>query len=149
MTDQSILRWLPFAMPVFFVGMWFLVTMLIGLMSGWFGLQQWYADDGTEEPLLRLRGQSGFMGIGVRLNGVLTLAACRSGLSVRVSRFFAPFQKPLLIPWSEIVATEKKSFFTTMTRLELGKPANGKLTINAKTWARLTEAAGADYLAAR
>ena len=93
MTNETVLRWLPFAFPLFLAAMWLLSTTLIGLMSGWFGLQQWYADDGNEEPLLKLRGQSGLMGrMGARLNGMLTLGACRSGLSLRVPRFFAPFQ---------------------------------------------------------
>jgi hypothetical protein len=124
----AILRILPFVFPLVFIGFWLLITTILAFVSGWFGLQQWYADDGDEEPLLRLRGQTGFMG-GVRLNGALTLAATRRGLSIRVSRIFAPFQKPLLIPWSEIDAIEQKRWFSTMIRLDLGKPANGKLTI--------------------
>jgi len=140
MTNDTVLRWLPFAFPLFFAAMWLLSTTLIGLMSGWFGLQQWYADDGNEEPLLKLRGQSGLMGrMGARLNGMLTLGACRSGLSLRVPRFFAPFQKPLLIPWGEIKAEESKSFFTPMVKLSLGD--QGTLKISASSWSRLIAAA--------
>jgi hypothetical protein len=74
-TDQHMLNWFPYAFPFFFVGMWLVVTVALGFMSGWFSLQQWYADDGNEEPLLKLRSQSGSMGMGVALNGCLKLRA--------------------------------------------------------------------------
>src|SRR3954453_11772213 len=106
--------WFPYAFPLFFIGMWLLVTTMIGFMSGWFNLQQWYADDGNDEPLLTIKRQSGGMGAGVALNNVLKLSACRSGLSLRVWRIFAPFQKPLLVPWSEIETEPSRSFFTPM-----------------------------------
>ena len=138
MSDETVLRWFPYL----FAGMWLLVTTLLGVMSGWFNLQQWYADDSNEAPLLKLGWQSGVMGLGVNLNGILTLAAYRSGLSVRVWRLFGPFQKPLLIPWTEITAEPGRSFFTKMVKLGLGNPPNGRLKINAASWAKLVAAAG-------
>jgi hypothetical protein len=95
---------------------------MLGLMSGWFNLQQWYSDDGGEEPLLKLGGQSGSMGFGVALNGCLILRAYPSGLGVAIWRAFAPFQKPLRIPWSEIDAEPSSSFLIPMVKLHLGKP---------------------------
>jgi len=142
MGDQTLLKWFPFALPVFFVGMWLLITTLIGFMSGWFGLQQWYADDGSEEPLLKLRGQSGRMGFGVQLNNCLTLSACGSGLGISIWRIFSPFQKPLKVPWSEIEAEPSSSFFMPMVKLHLGKPSNGTLKISAQSWHKLVAAAG-------
>lgn len=133
---------MPYVFPLFFAGMWLLSTTLLGIMSGWFSLQQWYADEYREEPLLRLGWQSGVMGTWVNLNGVLTLSACRSGLSIRIWRAFGPFQKPLLIPWGEITAEPSRSFFTKMVRLGLGNPPNGRLKINAASWSKLVAAAG-------
>ena len=131
-TDENILGWFPYAFPVFFVGMWLLVTFMLGLMSGWFSLQQWYADDGSEEPLLRLRSQSGSMGMGVALNGCLKLRAYRSGLGIGIWRIFGIFQKPLKVPWNEIEAEPSSSFFLPMVKLQLGKPSNGT-TENQRT----------------
>jgi len=142
MSDQTILKWFPFAFPLFFVGMWLLITGLIGFMSGWFGLQQWYADDGSEEPLLKLRGQSGRMGMGVQLNNCLTLSAYNSGLGISIWRLFSLFQKPLLVPWNEIEAEPSSSFFMPMVKLQLGKPSNGTLKISAQSWHNLVAAAG-------
>ena len=142
MTDETLLRWFPYAFPFLFVGMWLLVTTMLGFMSGWFNLQEWYPDDRTEEPLLKLSGQSGSMGLGVSLSGCLALRSYRSGLGVGIWRFFGPFQKPLLVPWSEIEATEKRYlFFMRMVQLDFGNPSNGKLIIRAKVWERLAGAA--------
>ena len=140
MSDDFILRWFPFAFPFLFVGTWLLATTMLGFMSGWFNLQQWYPDDGSEEPLLKFGGQSGSMGMGVALNGCLILRAYPSGLGVGIWRIFAPFQKPLRIPWSEIEAEPSRSFFQPMVKLHLGKPSNGTLKIGARSWSRLVEA---------
>ncbi len=53
-TDDQVIKSLPIAFPLIFAGMWLLVTTLMGVMSGWFSLQQWYADDGDERALLPL-----------------------------------------------------------------------------------------------
>ncbi|HEX3677519.1 MAG TPA: hypothetical protein VHU79_09040 [Sphingomicrobium sp.] len=140
MTDRIILDWFPYAIPILFVGMWLFGTTTIGFLSGWFNLQQWYPDEGGEEPLLTLNGQSGSMGAGVGLNGVLKLRAYPSGLGLSIRRIFAPFQKPLKIPWSEIEAEASTSFFLPMVKLNLGKPANGRLKISARSWSRLVDA---------
>jgi hypothetical protein len=139
-TDDGFPQWFPFAFPFFFVGMWLAVTTVLGFMSGWFDLQQRYPDDGNEEPLLKLGGQSGSMGAGVALSGILKLRAYPSGLGVGIRRIFGPFQKPLKIPWSEIEAEKSSSFFLPMTKLRLGRPANGTLKISARSWARLVDA---------
>lgn len=146
MPDDQLLSWFPYAFPFFFGGMWLLVTTMLGFMSGWFNLQQWYPDDGSEEPLLQLRGQSGRMGVGVHMGGILKLRAYSSGLGIRVFRVFGPFQKPLRIPWGEIDAVPSSSLFVPMVKLHLGRPENGTLKISARSWSRLVDAVpkGAD-----
>jgi len=139
-TNDIVLKWLPYVFPFFFAGMWLVVTTMLGFMSGWFNLQQWYPDDGSEEPLLKLGGQSGSMGLGVALNGILKLRAYPSGLGISIWRIFGPFQKPLRIRWSEIEAEQSSSFFLPMVKLHLGKPANGTLKISARSWERLVNA---------
>jgi len=142
-TDDQLLNWFPYGFPFLFVGMWLAITTMLGFTSGWFNLQQWYPDDGGEEPLLKLRGQSGSMGtgMGVALNGCLKLRAYRSGLGIGIWRVFGVFQKPLKIPWSEIEAEPTRGFFLPMVKLQLGKPSNGTLKISADSWSRLVAAA--------
>lgn len=139
MEEDDVIRWFPILFPILFVGIWLAVTTILGLMIGWFNLQQWYADDGNEEPLLTLRGQSGSMGFGVALSGILRLRAYPSGLGIKVWRIFGPFQKPLRIPWSEIDVEPSRSFFEPMAKLNLA--SNGTLKISARSWSRLIEAA--------
>jgi len=131
--------------PLFFVGLWLIVTTLLGILSGWWRLQARYPR-GQESPILTLRQRSGIMGVGVSMSGILSLAACPSGLQIGIWRIFGPFQRPFLVPWNEIRAEPVQRFFQPMAKLSFGKPAVGKLTIDASSWARLsasTEAAGA------
>lgn len=132
--------WFLIAFPFMFLGVWTLVSIFLGFLSGWFSLQEWYADDGIEEPLLTLRWQSGSMGLGVNFGNCLTLAAKPKGLSIRLWRLFGPFQRPLLIPWREIKAEPKRLLFFRMVRLSLG--STGSLKIREATWNRLLAAAG-------
>lgn len=120
--------------------MWLAITTICGLFPGWFELQRYYPDDGTEKALLKLGGQTGSMGAGVALGGSLKLRSYPSGLGLSISRLFGPFQKPLKIPWSEIEAKPSSSLFFPMTKLRLGQAANGTLKISARSWAKLIDA---------
>ena len=131
--------WFPVFFPVFFVLMWLTITSLLALFSGWFQLKQRFPrTDNT--PLLQLRMQSGMMG-GVNFSGILSFAACQSGLRIGVWRIFGPFSSPFEVPWDQIEAEPVTRFLMPMMRLQLGRPAIRKLTINARTWDRLKAAA--------
>ena len=132
--DQTMLYWFP----LIFVGMWLLITTILGVFSGWFELQRHYQP--SDEPaLVTLRRRSGSMGFGVGLNGILTLSACASGLRVGIWRIFGPFQRPFLVPWHEIEAKQTTRFFVPRSILTFGKPAVGVLRISARTWQRLAQ----------
>lgn len=135
--NSEMARWFPVFFPFLFVGMWLTVTSLLGVMSGWFELQRHYPR-GEEEPLFKRRIGSASMGSGVHFRRVITAAACRSGLRISASRLMAPFQRPFLVPWSEVEAEETRSFFVPMVRLRFGRPEIGKLTIGAREWQQLS-----------
>ena len=122
--------------PVVFIALWLTVTILLGFISGWFALQSRYPDTG-EPALFTLRRQAGSMGPGVAMKNVLRLSACPSGLRIGIPRIFGLFQRPFLVPWDEITATPKKTFFVPMARLALGDPRIGTVTIEARSWERL------------
>ena len=138
MNDNQLLT--PSVFPIFFVGIWLLVSTILGIASGWFSLQQRY-EAGDEPALLTLRGQSGVMRMGVGLNGIMTLRACPSGLRISVWKIFAPFQRPILIPWKDVRATSSRSLFAPVTQLSFGLPESGRLKIDARSWERLRDAA--------
>ena len=136
MDDQSgtiFLAIFPFA----FVALWLFITTMLGTLSGWFTLQSQFPR-GDEAPLVTFRRLSGSMGLGVNLNGILTLSACPSGLRIGIWRIFGPFQRPFLVPWAEISPESKTRFFMPMARLGLGAPEIGKLTIDAGIWQKLS-----------
>ena len=135
---RQFLTWFPF----FFIGMWLGVTSLLGLLSGWYGLMRGYPDT-DEEPLVVLSSQSGSMGLGVGLNGILSLSACPSGLRVGMWRIFGPFSRPFFVPWSEIQLEQKTVFLTPRAKLSFGNPVVGTLSVAAPVWQRLAEAGGA------
>jgi hypothetical protein len=120
-----------------FIGLYLLITTLLGALSGVGGLARRFPDR-DEMPRVELKGQSGAMGLGVQLRNVLTLAACPSGLRVTVWRAVAPFSKPFLVPWAEIHASPKKALLIELTRLGFGAPEAGSLTIAARLWQRLS-----------
>ena len=130
-------RWFPIFFPFLFVGMWLAITSLLGVMSGWFALQQHYPR-GEDDPLFKRRIGSASMGLGVHFRRVITVADCRSGLRISASRLMAPFQRPFLVPWSEVEAEETRPFFVPMVRLRFGRPEIGKLTIGARDWEQLS-----------
>lgn len=125
---------------LYFIGMWLVVTTVLGVLSGWFSLQRRYGHP-NEPPLLRLQMVSGRMGFWVSLRGVLTLSAYPSGLGVAVWRIFGPFERPFLVPWAEIDAVRATSFFEPVVRLSFGSPEAGRLTIRQGAWERLSAAA--------
>jgi hypothetical protein len=82
------------------------------------------------------------MGIGVHLNGVLTLSACPSGLTVAVWRMFGIFQRPFFVPWEDIYSESVTRFFQPMSKLSFGSPETGHLTIDRRSWVRLSSIGG-------
>jgi len=124
---------------LFAIGLWLLVTLLTGALSGWFKLVSLYPDR-PEEPVLRLRGQSGAMGPGVWFRGVLRLSACRSGLRVGMNRALGPFCRDFFVPWESIAVSRRNGLFGTLAELQFGAPAVGRLSISANAANRLARA---------
>lgn len=131
----------PALFPFLFVGMWLAITTMLGLMSGWFGLQARFPDR-KEQSVLTLRFKSGIMGLGVSFDGCLTLSACPSGLRIACWRIFGPFERPFLVPWEQIRPENSSSFFVPMTKLRFGQSEDvGSLKIDAGVWRKLSSVA--------
>lgn len=142
LSEQNFWLWFP----LFFAGVWFLATLLIGILSGWFPLMRRYPDR-NEAPVLHLRGQSGLMGsLSARFRGILRLSVCPSGLRVGVFRLFGAFNRDFFVPWEEIAVERKQTFFSgAVAVLRFGAPPVGTLTIRADVADRLAKAAGDDW----
>ena len=126
--------------PLFFVALWLAVTTILALLSGWFRLMAEYPDQSIE-PILRLRGQSGSMGLGVSMRGILILSACPTGLRVGLMRVFGPFCSDFFVPWESIAVIRKTILFRPLAKLQFGNPVVGTLTISAHAADRIARAA--------
>jgi hypothetical protein len=131
----------PIAFPVFFVGLWLIVTTILGALSGWYALMRRYPDR-AETPLLTLGYQSGSMGLLVSYGGLLTLSVCPSGLRVGMNRLFGPFCRNFFVPWTESRIIRRRMFLLwPVAQLAFGDPVAGTLSISADVADRLARAA--------
>jgi putrescine transport system ATP-binding protein len=126
--------------PLFFAALWLMVTALLGLLSGWFRLMVNFPDQ-TVEPILRIRGQSGTMGLGVRMNGILTLSVCPSGLRIGMMRLFGPFCRNFFVPWESMVVIRKTTLIWPVAELLFGNPVVGRLSISVHVADRMARSA--------
>lgn len=113
----------PIYFPIFFIGVWLLVTTIFGFISGWYSLAQYYPDRPNELPVVKFSNQSGYIGsisILGSMRGVLKLSACRSGLRVGIMRIFGPFCKDFFVPWNEIKIKRKDFFSMKYAELSFG-----------------------------
>lgn len=126
--------------PLFFASLWLTVTTILAALSGWFRLMAKFPNQ-TVEPLLRIRGQSGSMGLGVSMRRILILGVCPSGFRVGIMRVFGPFCRDFFVPWDDIMVTRKTILLWSVAKLQFGSPPIGSLTIPAHVANRLARAA--------
>jgi hypothetical protein len=131
-------------LPLFFASLWLTVTTILAMLSGWFRLMARFPDQAME-PILRIRRQSGSMGLGVNMGGILTLGVCPSGLRVEIMRVFGPFCRNFFVPWEDIRVTRRTALFWPVAKLQFGSPSIGSLTIPAHVANRLARAAAGSW----
>jgi hypothetical protein len=134
----------PLLFAVFFAVLWLAVTSLLGFLSGWYSLMRKYPDQ-DEAPILQLKWQSGSMGLGVDMRGILNIAVCEHGLRIGMMKIFGVFCRDLFVPWDEIEVTRKQRFFLNAAELRFGNSALGKLTIPDEVADQLARAASGHW----
>jgi hypothetical protein len=96
-------EWFAVAFPVFFIGMWILVTTLLGWIGGHMALLARFPP--VEEPKETVfRWASGAMRAGVSFNNALYVGLGTRGLHLAPNALFRPiFRRGVpCIPWQEI-----------------------------------------------
>jgi hypothetical protein len=138
--NASLDQTFPLYFPLFFVLLWFAVTVLLGFMSGWYFLMRRFPDR-PETPLRTFNNQSGSIGL-VGARSLLTLSVCPGGLRVGMMRIFGPFSKDFFVPWNEMSVARKDRFLWKVTKISFGNPPVGSLTLMADLADRLARVAG-------
>jgi hypothetical protein len=120
--------------------LWFAVTMLLSVLSGWFGLMERYPNR-AEDALTVLANQSGSLGA-VSMRSILKLSVCPSGLRVGIMRIFGPYCRDFFVPWNEITVGRGDRLFWKVAKLSFGQPPVGNLTVLAEVADRIAREAG-------
>jgi hypothetical protein len=116
---RTSIDWIPIGAPLFFVGMWLLVGMILSHVSGWASLGEQYAATGRPTGT-RMWGQVVSIGP-VRENGVTGLVVGPEGLYLFSNPLFRFGRRPLLIPWHAVTyASCRKVLWTRTYTLDLG-----------------------------
>ena len=139
MTDLDPKTLAPF-FAVFFIAMWFAVTTMLSLMSGWFSLMRDFPDR-DETAILKIGMQSGSMGVGVSMGNILRFEVCPHGLRLGIVRLFGPFCRDLFIPWTELAVTRRRFFVWNFAVLRFEGRGFPKLTISERLADRLARGA--------
>lgn len=140
---QSSRLWALF--PVFFVGMWLLISFLLSTIGGWSTLADHYA----AHPGVggrRFYFRSAQLGAGVGYSACLTLGTGPAGLYLAVLPLFRMAHPPLLIPWSDITARETKSWFSATVELRFAQVPTVSVRISRHLADALFAASGAHIL---
>jgi hypothetical protein len=121
--------------PIAFAASWLAITTTLGIFSGWFLLMWKYPDRKEEAALLQLKRQSGSMGLGVAMQGILKIGVCPSGLRIGMMRALGPLCRDFLVPWDEITVKRKNRLFGRVAAICSSiRPSKRSLKLRAVLW---------------
>lgn len=143
--SQIQMSWLWALFPVFFVGMWLIISVILSAIGGWSTLANHYAAHSGFAGR-RFYFRSAQLGAGVGYSACLTLGTDPAGLYLAVLPLFRMAHPPLLIPWSEITARETKSWFSATVELRFTRVPMVSVRISRPLAEALFAASGARIL---
>jgi hypothetical protein len=118
---------MPVWFPLFFVGLWLLVSAILSVMSGWTDLAKRFRSSRRPEGR-SLSWQVVSVGF-VPENGVTALVVSPEGLYLSSFPIFRFMRPPLLVPWNEVRLVSSRSFFGRIERFTLELASATSLTI--------------------
>ena len=144
MDELNPLWWIPI-FPIFFVGLWLFICLILSKLSGWRSLAEAYPQTITPEgQSVRCR----FAQIGISsYKNALRLTAGHSHLHIVPLIIFRFGHLPLSIPWADITATEYQGStlqnrFSKNWELRLARVPNIRILIDSQTYSKLVKASG-------
>lgn len=140
--------YVPVAMPVIFIALWLAVTLVIPKLSGWARLEELLPD--IAEPAMESFGfQAFYLGkgkLGASYRGCVTFEVCESGLRVSIWKVFAPFSKPIFIPWDAVEVEPATIMAITVARLKIGPGGEYWMTIPVRYARNIARASGGRFI---
>jgi hypothetical protein len=121
--------------PLFFVGLWCLVSAVVSLIGGWLELgrrfraqSQPYGDAPTAGPFF----YSVYMRLRTHYGNVIRMTAAPDGLYLSVLFLFRVAHPPLFIPWDEIAFTRASFLWWRYVILTLGRQEQVPMRISER-----------------
>jgi hypothetical protein len=127
--------------PVYFVAIWLLVSVIISYVGGWTTLAKRFK---LEEPFAGTRWtwQSAQMRWLTGYNHCLTVGVSPEGLYLATLALFRFRHPPLLIPWNEVIVAYRRILFFRYLRFGLGRELDIPFYVREKLADELRIAAG-------
>ena len=140
-SDSWFWYWYWELFPVFFVGMWLLISVLLAALGGWHTLAQYYS---SPSPFLgkRLRFRSAQFKGYVNYGGCLTLGSSPAGFYIAVLPLFRLGHPSLLIPWSDVTAHEARSWLFSSVDINFMKAPGTSIRLPRRLAQALFDASG-------
>ena len=129
--------------PLFFIGMWVMVSLFIGLIGGWRTLAGHYRAAQPFRGRTRSWQTGSLDGFG-RYRGSLKVGADPSGLSVATVFLFRPGHPPLFFAWPEVTVSRGKELFWSYLEFRFAR-ASVALRLPSALENDLSQAAGAAW----
>ena len=124
--------------PLYFIGLWVSICVVISLAGGWFQLAQSYRASGDFiGPTIHW--QSGSLRYVANYRSCLITGSNESGLYLGVCFLFRVAHPPLFIPWSDVSITHGKLLFWRYAGLKFAKCPSTSLQISETLARRLLE----------
>jgi hypothetical protein len=130
--------------PVYFVGMWLLVSAISSYTSGWSLLAGRYRLTSIYLGR-RWPWQSGQMRWCTNYGNCLTLGCDEMGLYLAVMPLLRFHHPPLLVPWTDVSVSYKRRLFWDFVRLGLGRDPEIPLLLRPKIAEKLKQAAAGHW----
>ena len=125
-------KWLlnnPVNFGIFFVAMWFIVSITFSRVTGWSRLAEKYRATSKSESKL-MRAVQVYWGSILLAGNIYTLGSSSKGMFLGVLFPFRLGHPPLLIPWHEIKAKRVNRLFMPRIQLSFGNGLSRPFEIN-------------------
>ena len=121
--------------PVLFVGLWVIVCVFIGFVTGWSSLARRFRCNAAPYGDVKTAGPffySVYTRYWVHYSGVIRLTVAEDALYLSVLVLFRAGHPPLRIPWSEIEFSRTKFMWNRFAVLTLGNQEQIPLRISER-----------------